>query len=249
MLDEKTTQEKIAAMREGGAKLRQIKHALQEFATVGKSFLAIEEEAQRLIKQAGAKPNFSLEPGYKWATCINKNEGIVHGIPTVDKFVEDGDLISIDLGLLWRGWNLDTSISFVAGASDEQKDYFLSVGQKALRRAISEAIVGNSVYDISHQIEKTIVRAGFDPTWQLTGHYIGRQLHEEPYVPCVAQKSDRKRPIRLHDTIAIEVMYAAGSCDLVEAADGWTYETRDGSLTGLFEETILVTAGEPEILT
>ncbi|MBQ6438267.1 type I methionyl aminopeptidase [bacterium] len=243
------TAEKIAAMRTGGAKLRTIKKQLQELAQVGVNFAQIEAEAQRLIAAAGAKPNFSLEPGYHWATCINKNEGIVHGIPTEDKIVEDGDLISIDLGLLWQGWNLDTSISFVAGTSSEQKEYFMNAGKKALARAIGEAVAGASVYDISHQIEKTIVRAGFDPTWQLTGHYIGRKLHEDPYIPCVAQKSDRKLKINLGDTMAIEVMYAAGSCDLVEAADGWTYETRDGSLTGLFEETILVTENGPEILT
>ena len=123
------------------------------------------------------------------------------------------------------------------------------MGQKALDKAIAAAIVGNNVYDISRQIEKTIVRAGYDPTWQLTGHYIGRQLHEEPYVPCVAVKSDRKHQLKLHDTIAIEVMYAKGSCELQEAEDGWTYETVDGSITGLFENTILVTEGAPEILT
>ena len=244
-----TNSDKIAAMRAGGAKLREIKAKLQEYSVVGRSFLEIEELAQKLIKKAGAQPNFSLEPGYHWATCINKNEGIVHGIPTADKIVEDGDVISIDLGLLWQGWNLDTSISFIAGKATPERKAFLAVGQKALDKAIAAAIVGNNVYDISRQIEKTIVRAGYDPTWQLTGHYIGRQLHEEPYVPCVAVKSDRKHQLKLHDTIAIEVMYAKGSCELQEAEDGWTYETVDGSITGLFENTILVTEGAPEILT
>lgn len=241
--------EKIAAMREGGRHLREIKKQLEEYSTVGRSFMEIEKEAMRLIHACGADSNFDKVPGYHWATCINKNEGIVHGIPRDDIFVEDGDLISIDLGLSWNGWNLDTSISFLAGNSTEEQRYFLNAGKKALEKAIHVARVGKSIYDISHQIEKSIVRAGFDPTWQLTGHYIGRELHEDPYIPCVADKHDRKHIIKLYDTMAIEVMYAAGSCDLQEAEDGWTYETVDGSLTGLFENTVLITENGPEILT
>ncbi|MBQ6154331.1 type I methionyl aminopeptidase [bacterium] len=240
---------KITAMREGGAKLREVKQKLEAFSQVGKSFMEIENEAQRLIKACGAEPNFDKVEDYHWATCINKNEGIVHGIPRDDIFVEDGDLISIDLGLLWKGWNLDTSISFIAGKSTPEKDYFLQVGKKALEKAIHAAQVGKTVYDISHQIEKTVVRGGFDPTWQLTGHYIGRQLHEEPYIPCIAVKSDRKHHLELNDTLAVEVMYAMGDCELQEAADGWTYETVDKSLTALFENTILITKDGPEVLT
>ena len=241
--------DKITAMRQGGALLRNIKHQLQDYAVVGRNFAQIEALAMKLITDSGAQANFALVPGYRWATCINKNEGIVHGIPTADQVIEDGDLISIDLGLLWHGWNLDTSISFIAGTSTPAKDNFLQVGRKALAKAIGQAVVGNSVYDISRQIEKTITRAGFDPTWQLTGHYIGRQLHQDPLVPCVAQKSDRKKKLQLHDTIAVEVMYAWDSCELEQASDGWTYQTVDGSLTALWENTILVTDGEPEILT
>jgi len=240
---------KIAAMRTGGAHLRRIKKELEMYSEVGRSFMEIEKEAVRLIHACGADSNFDKVPGYHWATCINKNEGIVHGIPRDDIFVEDGDLISIDLGLLWDGWNLDTSISFLAGTSSEATRYFLHAGEKALEKAINTARVGKTIYDISHQIEKSIVRAGFDPTWQLTGHYIGRELHEDPYIPCVADKHDRKHVIKLHDTMAIEVMYAQGSCELQEAEDGWTYETVDGSLTGLFENTILITENGPEILT
>ncbi len=240
---------KIAAMRTGGAHLRRIKKELEMYSEVGRSFMEIEKEAVRLIHACGADSNFDKVPGYHWATCINKNEGIVHGIPRDDIFVEDGDLISIDLGLLWDGWNLDTSISFLAGTSSEAARYFLHAGEKALEKAINTARVGKTIYDISHQIEKSIVRAGFDPTWQLTGHYIGRELHEDPYIPCVADKHDHKHVIKLHDTMAIEVMYAQGSCELQEAEDGWTYETVDGSLTGLFENTILITENGPEILT
>lgn len=235
-------------MREGGAKLNKIKKQLIDFSVIGRSFLEIENQAQKLIREEGAVPNFSLVPGYKWAICINKNEGIVHGIPN-ETIINDGDLISIDLGLLWQGWNLDTSISFIAGKSNSQLDYFLQIGQKALRKTIALAQAGNSVYDLSMMIEKTIQRAGFSPSYQLAGHFIGKKLHEDPLIPCVGRKVDRKKLLKVGDSLAIEVMYAAGECDLVLAADGWTYETADKSLTALFEETVFITAKGPQILT
>ena len=240
--------DRITAMRQGGAKLKVIKKQLEEFSQIGRTFMDVEKEAQRLIKEAGAVPNFSLVPGYHWATCINKNEGIVHGIPN-DTVIQDGDLISIDLGLLWDGWNLDTSISFVAGKSNYQLDAFLEAGKHALDKTIAHALAGNNIHDLSHIIEKTIRKAGYSPSYQLAGHYIGRELHEEPLIPNVPSKGDRKKIIKVGDTMAIEVMYAQGECDLVLASDGWTYETYDKSLTALFEETVLITDGEPEILT
>ncbi len=240
--------EKIASMRTGGAKLRTIRDQLQAASTVGTSFAAIEDMAQKLITAAGATPNFSLVPGYKWAICINKNEGIVHGIPD-QTLINDGDLISIDLGLIWQGWNLDTSISFIAGTSNPALEQFLEIGRRALQKTINQALPGNTVYDLSRATEKTIRKAGADPSHQLAGHYIGRQLHESPLIPNVAQKSDQKHLLRVGDTIALEVMYAAGRCDLELAPDGWTYRTKDRSLTGLFEHTILVTETGPEILT
>lgn len=240
--------EKIAAMREGGAKLRPIKKQLQDYSVVGRSFIEINDLATKLILQTGGQPNFSLVPGYHHTICINRNEGIVHGIPN-DTRIESGDLISIDFGMLYQGWNLDTSISFVVGESNESLEYFMAVGKKALAKAIGVATAGNSVYDISFQIEKTITRAGFSPTYELTGHGVGKKLHENPLIPNVTNKADRRKLLTAGDTLAIEVMYAQGQCDLVLAKDGWTYETADGSLTALFEETILVTDGVAEILT
>ncbi len=240
--------DKINAMREGGRKLHYIKEQLQDFANIGTTFLEIENLAQKLIAESGAKPNFSLVPGYRWATCINRNQGIVHGIPN-DTVIQSGDLISIDLGLLWQNWNLDTSISFCVGNTTPEQQAFLAAGRKALSRTIEVALAGNSVYDLSYQIEKTIKKAGFSPSTQLAGHFIGKQLHMSPLIPCIAQKSDRRHLLKAGDTLAIEVMYAMGDPYVVLAQDGWTYETADGSLTALFEDTILITENGPEILT
>lgn len=244
--------DKIEAMRQGGAKLRQVKRELQAFTKVGMKFEAIEAEAQRLIKAAGAVPNFALVPGYHWATCIMKNDEVCHGIPK-GKYVDDGDVITIDVGLLYHGWHLDTSITFVvaqdlATVPNEVKQ-FLDTGRESLKKAINKARVGNTIYDISAAMQRVVERAGYSCVYQLTGHTIGEELHMDPSVPCIAQRSDKQYKLFDGQTLAIEIMYTAGDAHLKVDKDGWTYRTSDGSLAGMFEETVLVTKSGPEILT
>jgi methionyl aminopeptidase len=240
--------EKLQAMRTGGAKLRQVKHQLQAFTKVGTRFEDIEAEAQRLIKAAGAVPNFALVPGYHWATCIMKNDEVCHGIPK-GKYVDDGDVITIDVGLLYEKWHLDTSISFAVGSVPAEVTHFLTVGQDSLKKAINKARVGNSIYDISAAMQRVVERAGFGCVYQLTGHAIGEELHMDPSVPCIAQRRDKNLKLYEGQTLAIEIMYAAGDAHLKIDKDGWTYRTSDGSLAGMFEETVLITRNGPEILT
>ncbi len=242
-------QEKIAAMRSGGKKLAEVREALVKFTKVGTRFDEIEKEAQRLIHATGATPNFALVPGYHWATCLMKNDEMCHGIPKHEKVVEDGDLITIDVGLLYKGYNLDTTASFLVGNATQERKDFLDVGKKALQRAIDAAVIGNSIYDISFAMQKVVERKGFGMVYQLTGHGIGKELHEEPHVPCIAQRSDKRKKLYEGQTIAIEVMYAMGDAFLVLDKDGWTYRTADHSLSGMIEETVLITANGPEILT
>lgn len=239
----------ITAMREGGAHLGRIKKALVTFTKVGMSFAQIEAEAQRLIKAAGATPSFSTVPGYDWATCIMKNDELCHGIPSAEKIVEDGDVITIDVGLMWDGYHLDTTTSFVAGKSTAELDHFLEIGRRSLRKAISKTKAGNSVYDVSFAMQKVVEEQGFSCVYQLTGHGVGKELHMDPEIPCIAYKPHKK--IKLHEgqTVAVEIMYAQGAAELKLDGDGWTYRTVDGSISAMFEETVVVTRGEPEILT
>jgi len=241
--------DQLTAMRQGGKHLGVIKHQLVEFTKVGMTFAEIEAEAQRLIKAVGAIPNFALVPGYHWASCVMKNDELCHGIPIAEKIVNDGDLITIDVGLLWEGYNLDTTTSFVAGTSTPELDEFLEIGRRSLAKAIGKAVVGNSVYDISRAIEKVLVENGCDPVYQLTGHGLGKELHMDPAIPCFAQRSDKRIKLYEGQTIAVETMYAAGDSEVVEDPDGWTYRTKDGSLAAMFEETVIVGKGKPEILT
>ncbi len=241
--------QKIAAMREGGKKLAQVRDELVQFTQVGMHFDEIEKKAQQLIRVAGCVPNFSLVPGYHWATCIMKNDEMCHGIPSHNKVVADGDLMTIDIGLLNKGYNLDTTVSFLVGSASDEKKQFLDVGKKSLARAIEQAVVGNSVYDISFAMQKVVERKGYGMVYQLTGHGIGKQLHEDPHIPCIAARSDKRKVLYDGQTIAIEVMYTMGNPYLILDSDGWTYRTEDGSLAGMIEETVLVTPSGPEILT
>ncbi len=239
---------RVGAMRAGGAKLREVKHALQAFTTIGTSFEEIEAEAQRLIAAAGARPSFSTVPGYSWATCVMKNHELCHGIPQ-GKQVEDGDVITIDVGLLWQGYHLDTTTTFAVGKVSGQVKDFLAIGAKALRESIQRVRPGVSVYEISHTMEKVLDKAHFGAVYQLTGHGIGKALHMEPSIPVVAQDAQKTVRLKEGQTVAIEVMYTMGEPDLIVAKDKWTYQTQDGSLSGMFEETVVVTEQGYEVLT
>jgi len=239
---------RIQAMRVGGKKLLVIKKALIDYTKPGLTFAQIEKQAQLLISQAKTKPSFSTVPGYSWATCITKNDGLCHGIPD-QSVVNSGDVITIDVGLIQDGFHLDTSITFPVGPVSPQAIEFLSIGKKALSKAISRAQVGNSVYDVSRMMQKTVEERGYGAVYQLTGHGVGKELHMDPSIPCVAVKSDKRVLFKEGQTVAIEIMYTLGDPYLVLSSDGWTYQTQDGSLSGMFEETVLITANGPEILT
>lgn len=241
--------DRITAMRQGGHALGQVKRALAAFTQPGVTFEAIEAEAQRLIAAAGAKPSFSTVKGYHWATCLMKNDEMCHGIPR-GKTVEIGDVIKIDVGLIWNGYHLDTTTTVVAGGQTTPEiQAFLDVSQAALRKAISKVRPGASVYDVSHAMQKTVESHGYGMVYQLTGHGIGKELHMDPAIPCIAQRSDKRVILHEGQTIAVEVMSAMGDAELVVDKDGWTYLTIDGSMAAMYEETVLVTRDGVEVLT
>jgi methionyl aminopeptidase len=241
-------QTKITSMRVGGKALGSIKAELVTFVRPGTTFEAIENKAQNLIKKHGMKPSFSTVSGYSWATCVMKNDEVCHGIPEAE-VVRDGDVITIDVGLINNNFHLDTTTTFAVGEVSDQVVEFLALGKKSLQKAIEKARVGNSVYDISFAMEKPLKRRGYGIVYQLTGHGVGEQLHMEPNIPCLANKSDKKIKLFEGQTLAIENMYTMGSPELRKADDGWTYKTVDGSISAMFEETVLVTKNGPEVLT
>lgn len=243
------TPEEVKIMAEGGAKLGRVKKALAEAVKSGMSAMDLENLAVDLIKKEGAEISFNKVPGYSWATCINVNEGIVHGIPRDDVVFKDGDVVKIDVGVYYKGFHTDTSISVGINPSPENKR-FLYVGQETLNKALKVVRPGGRIYDISKVIEENIENAGYSTIKALVGHGVGRDLHEDPQIPCfLPGPVDESPKILPGMVLAIEVMYAAGSDKVEMLEDGWTIAMRDGKMSGLFEESIAVTDKGTIVLT
>lgn len=244
------TPEEFKIMEEGGKRLHEIKLSLVEKVKIGVSAYEIDVLAEKLILKSGGKPSFKMVKDYDWSTCINVNSGVVHGIPHKEIIFNDGDNVSIDVGLYYKGFHTDTSISLAINP-DKEKLKFLKVGREAFQKAVSAVIPNNSyIYDISKEIEDVLSKHGYSPILDLTGHGIGRELHEQPYVPCYTSGLRIESPkIITGMALAIEVMYCAGEPDLVKENDGWTIVTQDGKIAGLFEDTIIVTEKGYKIIT
>jgi len=248
MIQIKTSSE-IEIMAEGGAKLARVKNALAKAVTVGVTAMDIENLANELIKKEGADASFKKVSNYYWATCININEGLVHGIPSKDIVFKDGDLVKIDVGIYFKGFHTDTSISVGINLSSENRK-FLNMGKEALAKAIKQARPGNHVFDISKAIEETIEGAGYTTVKALVGHGVGRELHEEPQIPCFIPGPIKESPeIKVGMVFAVEIMYALGSDKVEVDKDGWTIVMRDGKISALFEESVAVTPKGPMVLT
>jgi methionyl aminopeptidase len=239
---------KREAMTEGGARLGWIKSQLVKELKAGVTPLYIESLADRLISEGGDKASFKMEPGYHHATCININEGMVHGIPNSIPF-KPGDVVKIDMGLFHNGYHLDTAVTVEIPPLDEKVTKFLETGQKALSAAIAVALPGNSVFDIGQAMQQIIEGDGYSVIRDLTGHGIGRRLHMDPYIPVFADEHNKKDILSLDQTIAVEAMYTMGDWHLVEDPDGWTLSTQDKSITGYFEETLYLGKDGPIVLT
>lgn len=243
------TEDEIDVMAEGGRILGNIKKELIAAIVEGENAGNIEDLAVSLIKKRSGTASFKMVKGYSWATCVNVNDGVVHGIPKKSIIFKKGDIVSVDVGLFYKGFHTDTSISCAIIANSETKA-FLSVGKAALKNAIEAAKVGNRIYDISEAMQKVIVKAGYSPIRALVGHGIGRNLHEFPQIPCFVAGEKKDSPKILSGfVLAIEAMYAQGLPEVIIADDGWTIKTKDGKIAGLFEETVAVTNKGPIVLT
>lgn len=239
---------KTQIMIEGGKRLGHIKFQLAEAVKAGVTPLEIDALADKLIRDGGDKANFKMVDGYRFATCINVNAGIVHGIPTNKPF-QEGDVVKVDVGLFHNGFHLDTSNTIYIPPQNSKVNNFLEVSRKALELAIFTATAGNSVYDLGVAMQTTVEAGGYSVIRDLTGHGIGRHLHMNPFIPCYAEPKTKRDVLSIDQTIAVEIMSAMGDYHLVEESDGWTLSTQDGSITAMYEETICITDGQPLILT
>lgn len=222
-----------------------LKKAL-EGVKIGVSELEINKIAEEEVYRLGGDLSYKSVPGYKFATCITVNDQVVHGIPTDRKFVS-GDLVSIDLAVVYRGWHTDCAWSVLLG-KDPEKEKFLKIGEQALWDGVAQALDGNRVGDISSAIQNRVEGAGYSAVRSLVGHGVGRSLHEEPEIPGYG-KQGTGMLLRDEMTLAIEVIYTAGSYEVLLGEDGWTYSAADKSWGGLFEMTVIVGKDRSEVLT
>ena len=222
-----------------------LKKALQS-VKAGVSELEIDQIAQKEIYNLGGDLSYKTVPGYRWATCITVNDEVVHGIPTQNR-LKEGDLVSVDLAVMYKGWHTDTAWTILIG-EDGEKLAFLKTGKEALKKGIKEAVVGKRVGDISYAVGSTVEGVGYSVVRSLVGHGVGRQLHEYPEIPGYGRKGTGE-VLREGMSLAIEVIYTKGKSEVILDEDGWTYRSADGSLAGLFESTVIVGKKEARVLT
>jgi len=234
----------IKIMAEGRRRLRKVLSQVIQAGQPGVNLVELDQLAESLIKKQGGQPSFKMVPGYQWATCLNINQGVVHGVPNRYR-LKAGDLLSVDLGIFYKGFHTDEAWTIQLATRNSQlvteNDKFLEAGKKALKAAILAAKPGNRVGHISQAIEREIKKSDFLPVRALTGHGVGRSLHEEPQIPCYLAKKIKTTPLlKKGMVLAIEVIYTRDKQDLVLLDDNWTFETEDGSLAALFEKTVFL---------
>ena len=237
----------IEAMRASGAVAAEVLNLLGNWIKPGVTTKEIDNQAAQLIKERDAKSAFLGYRKYPGHACISVNDQVVHGLPS-GRRVNFGDIISLDVGVIYRGYIGDTAKTVAVGGCDLLAQKLMEVTERALYEGIAQAVAGNRVVDISRAIQKCVESNGFSVVREFVGHGVGRSMHEEPQVPnFVDGKSSPK--LRPGMTIAIEPMVNAGKPAVEILNDGWTVVTRDGLPSAHFEHTVLITESEPEILT
>ena len=208
----------------------------------------IDRIAEAYIRSKGAEPNFKGYNGYPATACISINNEVIHGIPSKKRVIQEGDIVSIDLGAKYEGYHGDNAATFAAGEISENAKKLLEVTEQSLYRGIAAAIAGNRIGDISNAVQSFVEANGYSVVRDYVGHGIGTSLHEAPEVPNYGRAN---HGIRLVPgmTLAIEPMVNEGTYGVDVLPDGWTVLTKDGSLSAHFEHTVVITAEGPKILT
>lgn len=238
----------IELMRESCRLLAQVHKELEHAIRPGMSTMEIDILGDTLIRKMGCIPNFRDYHGYPASICTSVNDEVVHGIPNKHRILQEGDIISLDAGLIYKGYHSDAARTHGVGKISPEARQLIDVTRQSFFEGIKMARAGNHLHDISNAIDAYVSRFGYGIVRDLVGHGIGTSLHEDPQIPNFAQK---RRGVRLQAgmTLAVEPMINMGRADVEWLDDDWTVVTEDGSLSAHYENTILITDGEPEILT
>lgn len=238
---------KVSGMREAGRVAAMAMQAVREAVAVGVSTLDLDAIAEEVIRKAGAKPSFKGYRGFPATICASVNQCVVHGIPNTRK-LRQGDLVSVDLGALLDGWQSDIADTFAVSEITPQAQMLMDTARECFFAGFKMLRAGNRIGDYGNAVYQVATSAGCGVVRALSGHGIGRNLHEDPEVPNFGKPGTGAR-LRPGMVLACEPMITAGDYNVTVLADGWSVVTIDGSLSAHYEHTVLITEGEPEILT
>ncbi|HIR81190.1 MAG TPA: type I methionyl aminopeptidase [Candidatus Limiplasma merdipullorum] len=238
----------LAAMRKACEISAQALRRGGEAIEAGITTAEIDKIIYEYIKRQGARPNFKGLYGFPGTACISVNDEVIHGIPGHAKVIRPGDIVSIDTGAAWGGFNGDNACTFGCGKLDLEAQRLLDVTRESLHRGIAAAVFGARVGDISNAVQTYVEENGFSVVRSFVGHGVGKELHEDPEVPNFGHAGRGPRLVA-GMTLAIEPMVNQKHYSVVTQADGWTVKTADGGLSAHFEHTVAITAAGPEVLT
>jgi methionyl aminopeptidase len=235
-------------MREAGRVVGEVLTELAAHVVPGVTTAELDALAEKWIRQAGATPAFKEYHGYPATICASVNEEVIHGIPSPHRILNEGDVISIDVGASLGGYFSDSAITLAVGRVSEAAATLMRVTEESLAKAIERVRPGGRISDIGHAVQQHVEAYGFSVVREFVGHGIGQKMHEEPPVPNYGEPGHGPR-LAEGMVLAIEPMVNAGRAPVKVRADGWTAVTRDGSLSAHFEHTVAVMSGAPWILT
>ena len=237
----------IEKMRKAGAMLHDVLMQVKQRVVPGVTTKELDHFAEKLIRSYGATPSFLNYEGYPASICTSVDSQVVHGIPSQHTVLREGQILSIDAGLILDGWQSDSALTVGVGKISEEAQRLIDVTEQSFFAALEVAREGNRISDIGHAVQQYVEERGFSTVRALCGHGIGREMHEDPSVPNYGEPGHGVR-LRKGMTICIEPMIAAGDYRVKTLRDGWTVVTCDGSLCSHYEHTIVITDGAPELL-
>ena len=238
----------IELMREPCKVTAELLKELEDFVKPGLSTKDISDFAEKKIEAHGMKPTFKGYGGFPAAACVSVNEEVIHGIPNASRILKEGDIVSIDVGATYKGYNSDAARTYAVGKISEEDQKLIDVTRQSFFEGVKYAMEGYRIGDIGHAVQTYAESFGMGVIRDYTGHGTGSRLHEDPFIPNYG-KAGKGAKIERNMTLAIEPMIALGTYEVRVLANEWTVVMADGKRSAHYENTILVTDGEPEILT
>lgn len=242
------SEHEIELMREAGRILSIVHDEMAKFIRPGISTMDINRKGEEVIRSYDCIPSFLNYNGYPASICVSVNEEVVHGIPNKKRILQEGDIVSLDAGVIYKGYHSDAARTHAVGAVSEEDQRLMDITRQSFFEGIKFAKAGNHLFDISKAIQDFVEANGYSVVRDLVGHGIGKNLHEEPQIPNF-KPIGRGMKLRPGMTLAIEPMVNAGAYEVWMLEDDWTVVARDGKKSAHYENTVLITEGEPELLT